>query len=60
MTQLLDMQTMKSRIAACLAFETSRGDSGIRMEFILNEPFYQELNDCMGWYLNEHQLTLVK
>ena len=28
--------------------------------FILNEPFYQELNDCMGWYLNEHQLTLVK
>ena len=28
--------------------------------FMINEPFYQELNDCMGWYLNEHQLTLVK
>ena len=33
MSQLLDMQTMKDRIAACLAFESMRGEgSGIRME----------------------------
>ena len=32
MSQLLDMQTMKDRIAACLAFESSRDGSGIRME----------------------------
>ena len=32
MGQLLDMQTMKDRIAACLAFESHREGSGIRME----------------------------
>ena len=32
MTQLLDMRTMKDRIAACLAFESHREGSGIRME----------------------------
>ena len=32
MSRLLDMQTMKDRIAACLAFESSRAGSGIRME----------------------------
>jgi Fic family protein len=32
MTQLLDMQTMKDRIAACLAFESHREGSAIRME----------------------------
>lgn len=28
--------------------------------YILNEPFYQELNDCIRWYLHELQLVLVK
>jgi Fic family protein len=32
MNQLLEMQTMKDRIAACLAFESQREGSGIRME----------------------------
>ena len=32
MTQLLDMQTMKDRIAACLAFESNREGASIRME----------------------------
>lgn len=32
MTSLLDMQTMKDRIAACLAFESHREGSAIRME----------------------------
>ena len=32
MTELLDMQTMKERVAACLAFESNRPGSGIRME----------------------------
>jgi hypothetical protein len=32
MSVLLDMQAMKSRIAACLAFEASREGAGIRME----------------------------
>jgi Fic family protein len=32
MSELLDMPAMKSRIAACLAFEASREGSGIRME----------------------------
>ena len=32
MSRLLDMQTMKDRIAACLAFESQREGSGIRME----------------------------
>ena len=32
MTQLLDLQTMKDRIAACLAFESNREGAGIRME----------------------------
>jgi len=32
MAQLLDMQSMKDRIAACLAFETHREASAIRME----------------------------
>lgn len=32
MTSLLDMQTMKERIAACLAFESHREGSAIRME----------------------------
>ena len=32
MSELLDMQAMKDRIAACLAFESHRDGSGIRME----------------------------
>jgi Fic family protein len=32
MSDLLDMQAMKARIAACLAFEASQEASGIRME----------------------------
>jgi hypothetical protein len=32
MSALLDMQAMKARMAACLAFEASREGSGIRME----------------------------
>ncbi len=32
MSELLDMQAMKERIAACLAFESHREGSGIRME----------------------------
>ena len=32
MSQLLDMRTMKDRIAACLAFESRREGSGVRME----------------------------
>lgn len=32
MSQLLDMQAMKDRVAACLAFESQREGSGIRME----------------------------
>jgi hypothetical protein len=32
MNRLLEIQTMKDRIAACLAFESQREGSGIRME----------------------------
>ena len=32
MSELLDMQTIKSRIAACLSFEASREGAGIRIE----------------------------
>ena len=32
MSELLDMQAMKSRIAACLSFEASREGAGIRIE----------------------------
>ena len=32
MSQLLDMQTIKDRIAACLAFESMRVGAGIRMQ----------------------------
>ena len=32
MTQMLDMQTMSDRIAACLAFYSHRADSQVRME----------------------------
>ena len=32
MSQLLDLQSMKGRIAACLAFESHREGSGVRME----------------------------
>ncbi len=32
MSELLNMQTMKARFAACLAFEASREGTGIRME----------------------------
>ena len=32
MSGMLDMQTMKDRIAACMAFESNREGSGIRME----------------------------
>jgi hypothetical protein len=28
--------------------------------YVVNEPFYQELNDCIGWYLKDAQLSLVK
>ena len=34
MNQLLDMQAMKQRIAACLAFESNRDGAGIRMEAV--------------------------
>ncbi len=27
---------------------------------VINGPFYQELNDCIGWSLNNPQLMLVK
>ncbi len=32
MTQMLNMHTMRERIRACLAFESAKKDSGIRME----------------------------
>ena len=35
MTELLDMQALKSRMAACLAFEASQEGSGIRMEALV-------------------------
>jgi Fic family protein len=35
MAELLDMQALKSRMAACLAFEASQEGSGIRMEALV-------------------------
>ena len=28
--------------------------------YVASEPFYKEIDDNIGWYLNESQLTLVK